>query len=268
MVTKAVITCGGYATRFLPVSKAVPKELLPIGDKPVIHYIIDELVAAGITDVLILLGRGRSALMDYLDQNPELEAALTRTNSPTCINFFPHVNIYYRRVPMPRGAADCVWHAKSFIGNEPFIVAYCDDVFFNGNPAQELITDFQTHNKPAVIGARVPLVDAHKYGIISRTAAGSVSEIIEKPAQNPPGTLAAAGRYLLTPEIFTLTEQDMQNPPPCLSEVCMTRQLNKLAAADNLRAVKTRARRYDTGTHEGLHRANVFFTKTSRRSQS
>lgn len=257
MVTKAVITCGGYATRFLPISKVVPKELLPIGGKPVIHYIVAELVEAGITDILILLGRGRGALMDYFDQNPELDAALERVNSTSRTNFFPNVNIYYRRVPMPRGVADCVWHAKSFVGADPFIVAYCDDVFMNGNPTKELIADFATYKKPSIIGARVPLAETHKYGIISQKG-GTVTEIIEKPKTTPKSNLAAAGRYLLTPEIFVFIEQDKQEFNNISHEVCMTRQLNKLSRAGNLRAVRTRAKRFDTGTPDGLFRANRF----------
>ena len=115
-ITKAVITAGGYATRFLPIKKAVPKEMLPLGDKPVIHYILQELRDAGITDVLILIGRGRESLQNYLDKNYEVDDYLERRirETPdavavkTATNFFTDLNIYYRRVPLPRGVADCV----------------------------------------------------------------------------------------------------------------------------------------------------------------
>lgn len=241
-ITKAVITAGGYATRFLPITKAVPKEMLPLGDRPVIHYILQELQAAGITDVLLLIGRGRESLMNYLDKNYEVDdylerrAAQTQDAVPvkTSTNFFRDMNIYFRRVPLPQGVADCVKHARSFVGNEPFILAYCDDVFFEGNPTTEMINAYQKTGQPAIIAAPVPWEDAHRYGII--TADG---QIIEKPAQ-PTSNLVAVGRYLLPPHF------------------CETLGVDIVAALNQIQTkniITTKAKRFDAGNKYGFFEA-------------
>lgn len=241
-ITKAVITAGGYATRFLPITKAVPKEMLPLGDKPVIHYILAELEAAGITDVLFLIGRGRESLMNYFDKNYEvddfLERRVTQTPDAKVIqkstNFFGKMNLYFRRVPLPKGVADCVQHAASFVGNEPFVLAYCDDVFFNGNPTTEMLSAYQKNGKPVVVSATVPWKEAHRYGII--TTAG---QIVEKPSQ-PTSNLVAVGRYLL-PGSF-----------------CQNLGTDIVAALNQIpekNIVTTKAKRFDVGNKYGFFEA-------------
>jgi len=232
-ISKAVVCCGGKATRFAPISRTVPKEMLPIVDKPVIHYIVQELIDAGITDILFLIGTDRGALQHYLDE------------------FARTVNIYFRRVALARGPADNIWHAKSFIGNDNFIIAYCDDVFFNGNPTAELIA----HGAPALTVFEVPKEQAHNYGIFAG------GKIVEKP-QSYIGNMAAVGRYLLSPEIFSYIESEMPISGSLASsqlvnpvEICFVKQLNKIA---NLRAVYTKAKRFDTGTPRGLYEANRY----------
>ena len=262
-ITKAIITCGGYATRFLPISRSIPKEMLPIGNKPVIHYIMEELREAGVRDVLMLIGRGREVMQNYFDANPEINLDA----------LFPDINIYYRRVPMPRGSADNIWHAKDFVGGEHFLVAYCDDVFFDGNPSKELTADYEKNGKPVIAVYKVPKEHTHKYGIIAphNTTQNSrvfdVAEIVEKPKNNPPSCLASVGRFLLSSEIFELIEHDMKKNSPFIKGgvgaadggfVCMTQQLNKLARSGCLRAVSTASTRFDTGTAEGLLQANCF----------
>ena len=239
-VIKAIIPAGGFGTRFLPITRAIPKEMLPIGDKPIIHYIIQELVDAGITELLILVGRGRECLMNYFDAHPELGL------SPP----FPNISIIYKRVPHPRGVADCVWHAKDFVGKDRFIVAYSDNVFFNGNPTKELIDDNALHNKSVVCVVEVDEGKESKYGII-RHDNFQVREIIEKPSA-PPSRLAGFGRYLLSPKIFTLIQADTSG------QVCMSAQLNKLATQNELRAVQTFASAFDTGDKSGWLEANLF----------
>ena len=237
-VTKAVVTAAGYATRFLPITKAVPKEMLPLGDKPVIHYILAELEAAGITDVLLLVGRGRECLLNYLDKNYEIDDHLDKVGSIIKTNFFPKLNIYYRRVPMPKGVADCVWHARSFAGSGPFLLAYSDDVFFGANPTDELLAKHKKTKQSAILCSRVPIEEAHKYGVV-----GPSGEITEKPA-SPSSDLVAVGRYLLTPEIFDILK--------ATNFVCMTKALNKL---ENKSIVVTGALRFDTGNKEGFFKA-------------
>lgn len=233
-ITKAVITAGGYATRFLPITKAVPKEMLPLGDRPVIHYILQELATAGITDVLILIGRGRESLLNYLDKNYEVDDYLHKRGQSTATNFFGELNIYYRRVPLPQGVADCVRHARSFVGDDPFVLAYCDDVFFGGNPTRELVTAYAQNGQPGVVAATVPAADAHQYGII-----GPDGVIVEKPTQ-PQSNLAVVGRYLLPPHFCDTLGDDM---------------IAALNALQPKNTVVTTARRFDTGNKNGFFQA-------------
>ena len=256
-VTKAVIPAGGYATRFLPITKGVPKEMMPIGSKPTVHFIVEELREAGITDVLILIGRGRECLVNYFDKNYELDDVLGHTK----MNFFPDMNIIFKRVPLPKGAADNISFAKNFAGDDPFIVAYSDNIFFEGNPTRELVEDFQTHGKNVACVVEVVKEDAHKYGIVKpgreEDSGIDVAEIVEKP-QNPPSCLAGMGRYLLLPQIFDFIEADRAELSK-EQEICMTRQLNKFARINALRAVKTNSRSFDTGTPASWHEANRYF---------
>lgn len=241
-ITKAVITAGGYATRFLPITKAVPKEMLPLGDKPVIHYILQELQTAGITDVLLLIGRGRESLMNYLDKNYEVDDYLERRSTKTqdavpiktVTNFFQNMNLYFRRVPLPQGVADCVKHAASFVGDEPFVLAYCDDVFFGANPTTEMLAAYQETGNPVIIASPVPWADAHRYGII--TEAG---QIIEKPSQ-PTSNLVAVGRYLLPAGFCQKLDNDIVSA------------LNQIPVK---KIVTTKAQRFDTGNKFGFFQA-------------
>lgn len=241
-ITKAVITAGGYATRFLPITKAVPKEMLPLGDKPVIHYILQELQDAGITDVLLLIGRGRESLMNYLDKNYEVDDFLARRAAETqdavpiskVTNFFGGMNLYFRRVPLPRGVADCVQYAGSFVGNEPFVLAYCDDVFFGGNPTTEMLSAYQKNGQSAIIAATVPWKDAHRYGII--TANGQIIEKPEKPTSN----LVAVGRYLLPSGFCQSLGDDI------------VAALNQIPTKN---IITTQAKRFDTGNKYGFFQA-------------
>ncbi len=241
-ITKAVITAGGYATRFLPITKAVPKEMLPLGDKPVIHYILQELQNAGITDVLLLIGRGRECLMNYLDKNYEVDdflarrAAMTQDAIPInqTTNFFQNLNLYFRRVPLPQGVADCVQHASNFVGDEPFILAYCDDVFFDGNPTTEMLKAYQANGQPAIIAAPVPWSDAHRYGIITPDG-----QIIEKPAK-PTSNLVVVGRYLLPPKFCQNLGTDI------------VAALNQIPVKN---IITTQAKRFDAGNKHGFFEA-------------
>ena len=241
-ITKAVITAGGYATRFLPITKAVPKEMLPLGDKPVIHYILQELKDAGITDVLLLIGRGRECLMNYLDKNYEVDDYLQRRLQSTAdatpvskvTNFFQDLNLYFRRVPLPQGVADCVKYASSFVGDEPFVLAYCDDVFFEANPTTEMLQSYRTTGKPAIITAAVPWADAHRYGIITPDG-----QIIEKP-QNPTSNLVAVGRYLL---------------PSGFCQSLGTDIVASLNSIPEKNIIVTKAKRFDTGNKNGFFEA-------------
>jgi len=209
---KAIIPAGGMATRMLPISRAVPKEMLPIGSKPVIHYIIEELQQAGITEILILIGHGREGLIKYLE------------------NF----DITYKLVPVPRGPADNINHAKSWVGNDNFIVAYCDNVFFDGNPTTELLNACA----PSVLATSVD--NPQHYGVIHN------NKITEKPS-NPKSNLVACGRYYLTPKFFDIFKHDK----------CMTVCLNELG----FETITTKSKCFDTGTPYGLFQTNNFIVQ-------
>jgi len=250
-ITKAVITAGGYATRFLPITKAVPKEMLPLGDKPVIHYILQELQDAGIKDVLLLIGRGRECLMNYLDKNYEVDDFLARRAVATqdavpinkATNFFSDLNLYFRRVPLPQGVADCVKYASSFVGDDPFVLAYCDDVFFDGNPSAEMLNAYQQTGKPAIVAAPVPWREAHRYGIIT-----DVGQIIEKP-EKPTSNLVAVGRYLLPGGFCHTLGTDI------------VAALNKIPVKN---IVTTKAKRFDTGNKYGFFQAFQYVMSESK----
>lgn len=281
-VTKAVIACGGYSTRFMPISKAVPKEMLPIYDKPVIHYIMEELQCAGITDVLLLVGRGREMLLNYFDRNLEIEDVMAkkvgREKAEEVLNPFANMNIQYRRVAIPRGTADNIWHAKSFVGDEPFMMMYSDDVFFadnqggfGGNVTSEMIAMYGCGDmSPAQnLVACVPVAPehAHKYGIIKPGVHASdgcyignildVHEIVEKPKTNTCHTpMAVVGRFILSPKIIELIdERKIKNEE---REICLMDVINEVAKSGEVSAWRTAAKRFDTGTPEGLIKAGNY----------
>ncbi|MCL2756086.1 MAG: sugar phosphate nucleotidyltransferase [Firmicutes bacterium] len=256
-VTKAIITCGGYSTRFLPITKSVPKEMLPIHNKPIIHYIVEELQQAGITDILILCGRGREVTQNYFDKNFEVDTVLERKGVNIELNPFRDLNIMFKRVAMPRGSADCIYHAKQWVGNEPFVVAYSDDLFLGGNPTQELLDAYKKFKKPLLTTTQVPDGEQHKYGIIRLDKRQYIDEIIEKPMQNPPSNLAVVGRYLLTKDFFKFFEEDRKTLASD-KEVCTTAQLNKFTKTTGLRYVTTEAKRFDTGQPVGWLDANLW----------
>jgi UTP--glucose-1-phosphate uridylyltransferase len=261
-VTKAVITCGGYATRFLPITKAVPKEMLPILDKPIIHYIIEEMVEAGITDIQIQCGRGREVLMNYFDMNYELDDTLAKKGKKIQTNFFPNVNFSYRRVPLPRGFADAVWHAKQFVDSDHFLLAVCDGVYFEGNPSLELVKDFEIHGKSAITATEVPWSEVDQYGVFksNKPITGDtfeVDSIIEKPKTNPPSNLIIPGRYLLSSKVFSLIEDDMKTVADD-KEVDLTAQFCKLASMGELRGVKTNSLWFDVGHFRGFVDVNKY----------
>jgi UTP--glucose-1-phosphate uridylyltransferase len=238
----------------LPITKAVPKEMLPLGDRPVIHYILQELEDAGVTQVLILLGRGREVLLNYLDKNYEIDDVLAKglggDRKAPQTNFFNKLNIYYRRVPLPKGVADCVSYARDWVGEDNFVLAYCDDVFFEGNPTAELLAGASAiprryatppfkRGQGIILAGEVDIKVAGKYGVICG------GEIVEKP-KKPKSNLVALGRYLLSPKFFEIESEDMIT------------KLNTLGFS----VVKTNAKRFDIGNKEGFYQAFQFVMKS------
>ena len=215
-VRKAVIPAAGLGTRFLPATKAMPKEMLPILDKPTIQFIVEEAKASGIEDILIVTGKSKRPIEDHFDSNPELEANLEEKHKEQLLELTQSitnlgVNLYYTRQPHPAGLGDAIYRAKSFVAGEPFVVLLGDDLMSDKIPlTQQLINRYNETHASTIAVKRVPHEDVSKYGIIApdgEIANGlyNVKSFVEKPAvDKAPSNLAIIGRYLLTPEIFDI----------------------------------------------------------------
>ncbi len=263
-ITKAVIPAAGLGTRVLPASKAIPKEMLPIVDKPAIQYIVEEAVAAGITDILIITGRGKGAIEDHFDRAPELEERLLQGGKDAlyeaCIQASSLANIQYIRQKETKGLGHAVLCAKSFVGDDPFVVLYGDDVILGETPATaELCTVFEQTGR-CVLGVKeVALSEMHKYGSIkfSRDAAGNmiVSDMNEKPKPGEAlSSYAILGRVVLTPEIFSILEQTQ---PGAGGEIQLTDAMKVLAHRDKMAAKEYSGTRYDMGNKLGIIEATL-----------
>ena len=215
-VTKCVIPAAGFGTRFLPLTKAQPKEMLPIVDKPAIQYLVEEAVASGIQDIVIITGRGKRSIEDHFDTSYELETELEKKGKYKELEIVQNIsrlaNIAYVRQPIPRGDGDAVLRAKSFLGNEPFLVLFGDDIVRGPKPCGlQLIEEFERRNAPIIAVRNVQDHEVSSYGIIEGLSQESriveVDRILEKPTLDQTNSrLGVVGKYVLTPEIFTYLE--------------------------------------------------------------
>ena len=209
MIKKAIIPAAGYGTRSLPITKVIPKEMFPISNKPSIQYIVEEATAAGIEQILMIVSRSKSIIVDYFDTSLELETFLQRANKSSLMDKLkmPNIQILYTRQSFAKGLGDAIWLGKDFIGNDPFAVLLPDDIIV-GQGIAELIKVYE-EKKTNVIGLKPIAEDLLKnYGVIKGKPLNSelyqVLDVIEKPIQNPPSNLAVIGRYVFTPEIIKL----------------------------------------------------------------
>lgn len=265
-VTKAVIPCAGFGTRFLPITKSVPKEMLPIVDTPSLDIIVDECVNSGIVDILIILGKNKKCIEDYYDYAPDLEKILLKNNKFATIKVINDLadkaNFYYCRQKEMNGSAMAVLAAESFVGGDPFAVVYGDDIVYNadGKPAiGQLIDAYYTTGK-SILGVQVvPEKEAIKYGaVIKGQEKGRYCEvkgIIEKPKlEDLPSTLVSLGRYVLTPDIFDFIRN---TKPTANGEVYLTDSINALAKDVGVYSYNFEGKRYDTGDKFGYLQANI-----------
>ncbi len=270
-IKKAVILAAGLGTRFLPVTKSMPKEMLPLIDKPVIHYVVKEAVASGIDDVIIVTGRGKRAVEDYFDDSPELEMHLTRNGNEDLLGIVKDVSslvdIHYIRQKEPRGLGDAVLRAEKHIGYEPFAVLLGDDIIKNCVPCtKQLIEIFNIH-KSSVIGVKkVPEDKVNRYGIIKgkeiEDCIYKIEDIVEKPQiENAPSNIAAVGRYVFTPEIFDCIKKTR---PGVCNEIQLTDAIRILKESQNIYASIFKGIRYDTGDKLGYAKAFVDFALESK----
>lgn len=263
-VRKAVIPAAGLGTRFLPATKATPKEMLPIVDKPTIQYIVEEALASGIEEILIITGRSKRAIEDHFDRSIELELNLEasgKTAELEMVKEISGIRIHYTRQKEPRGLGHAILCAKQFVGNEPFAVLLGDDVVDAQVPALKQLINVYDKTGASVLGVQeVPLEKVSSYGIVtsqptdeSRTF--TVSDMVEKPAvEDAPSRLAVLGRYVITPEVFDILEQ---TPPGRGNEIQLTDALKVLAKEQAMYAYNFEGRRYDVGDKQGFLEATV-----------
>ncbi|WP_157156987.1 MULTISPECIES: UTP--glucose-1-phosphate uridylyltransferase GalU [unclassified Diaminobutyricimonas] len=258
-ISKAVIPVAGLGTRFLPATKAMPKEMLPVVDKPAIQYVVEEAVAAGLTDVLMITGRNKNALENHFDRAGELEAALTRkgdTDKLEKVNHSSHLaDVHYVRQGDPLGLGHAVLRAKMHVGHEPFAVLLGDDIIDARDVLLSRMIDVQSERNCSVVALlEVDPEIAHLYGVatVEPTDEDDVVRItgmVEKPAPGTaPSNLAVIGRYVLKPEVFDVLEK---TKPGKGGEIQLTDALEELATAPDwtggVYGVVFRGRRYDTG---------------------
>ncbi len=265
-VRKAVIPAAGLGTRFLPVTKSVPKEMLPIIDKPVIHYVVEEAVRSGIEEVILVTSSGKHALEDYFDSNFELEANLTATGKLALLEKVREAtelaNITYVRQKYPLGNGHAVLTAKHAVGYEPFAVLWGDDVLVNDPPVlRQLIDVAERYDGPVVGVRRVGSADIEKYGILDvERIDGRVSRalsVVEKPKRgDAPSDLAQIGGFVLTPDVFDVLERTTEGTG---GEIYLADALNVLMAERTVYAVEFDGLRYDAGNKFELLRASIEF---------
>jgi len=265
-VRKAVIPAAGLGTRFLPATKALAKEMLPIIDKPTIQYIVEEAKKSGIEDILIVTGKGKRPIEDHFDSVPELEQNLKEKGKHDLLRLVEQttdINIYFIRQSHPRGLGDAILTAKDFVGNEPFVVMLGDDIMQDKVPlTQQLMQRYdQTHASTLAV-MKVPHEEVNKYGVIdpgaqSQPGLYDVKQFVEKPdVEKAPSDLAIIGRYLLTPEIFDMLETQK---PGAGNEIQLTDAIDRLNQIQRVFAHEFKGDRFDVGYKFGYLKTSIEF---------
>lgn len=264
-VKKAIIPAAGLGTRFLPATKAMPKEMLPIVDKPTIQYIIEEAIESGIEDIIIVTGKGKRAIEDHFDYAPELEQNLLEKGKMELLEKVrqsSNVDIHYIRQKEPKGLGHAVWCARNFIGNEPFAVLLGDDIVQAETPGLRQLINQYEETLSSVIGVQtVGENETHRYGIVDPSGSQGrryqVENFVEKPAPGTaPSNLAIMGRYVFTPEIFNFLEQQEIGAG---GEIQLTDAIQKLNTIQRVFAYDFEGKRYDVGEKLGFIETTLEF---------
>ncbi|MEG2004353.1 MAG: UTP--glucose-1-phosphate uridylyltransferase GalU [Clostridia bacterium] len=263
-VTKAIIPAAGLGTRMLPISKSVPKEMLPIVDKPAIQYLVEEAVASGITDILIVTGRGKESIENHFDHSLEYYERLEKSGKTKVLDELKSIanlaNISFIRQKEAKGLGHAVYCAKSFVGNEPFSVLYGDDIIFSKTPVtKQLIDIYEQHGMPVVGVKGVTEEQVQKYCSLKvepmHDNVFHVSDMIEKPSKDKIfSLLSILGRVLLTPDIFDILEY---TKPGAGNEIQLTDAMRELAVTKGMTACEFEGTRYDMGSKFGFLQANI-----------
>ncbi len=263
-IRKAVIPAAGLGTRFLPATKAIPKEMVPIVDKPTLQYIVEEAAASGIEDILIITGRTKRAIEDHFDKSYELETELEKSGKLEYLHTLQKIsdlaNIHYVRQKEAKGLGHAIYCAKVFAENEPFAVLLGDDVVVAEKPClAQMMEQFESLGS-TILGVRqVPDADTSKYGIVTGEKVADklhrVDDMVEKPAPGTaPSNVAVMGRYIITPEIFRCLEE---TKPGAGGEIQLTDALKMLTQRETVYGYEFEGKRYDVGSKHGYLEATV-----------
>lgn len=264
-IRKAIIPAAGLGTRFLPVTKAMPKEMLPIVDKPTIQYIVEEAIASGIEDIIIVTGKGKRAIEDHFDHAVELEANLIEKQKFEMlekVRVTSEIDIHYIRQKEPLGLGHAIWCARNFIGDEPFAVLLGDDIVQSKTPCLKQLMEQYEKTFSSVIGVlEVPNHDVHRYGVIDPLSTDSslmqVAKFVEKPSlEEAPSNFAIIGRYVLTPEIFRFLDEKKKGKG---GEIQLTDAIEQLNSIQRVFAYQFEGKRYDVGEQLGFIETTIDF---------
>jgi len=265
-IRKAVFPVAGLGTRFLPATKASPKEMLPIVDKPLIQYAVEEAVAAGMTDLIFVTGRTKRSIADHFDKACELEIELQKHNKTRMLelvqNILPsYVTCIHIRQAEPLGLGHAVLCARAAVGEEPFAVLLADDLIDDGDQGclKQMVAVFENYHSSVIAVENIPKEETNKYGIVSsdeiNSRIGKLNGIIEKPEPSKaPSTKAVVGRYILTPEIFKLLEMIGTGAG---GEIQLTDAISELLKKEEIYSLAFEGKRYDCGSKIGYLQANV-----------
>lgn len=262
---KAIIPAAGLGTRFLPATKAMPKEMLPIVDKPTIQYIVEEAIASGIEDIIIVTGKGKRAIEDHFDHAFELEETLLKKGKTDMLDSVlktSNVEIHYIRQKQPLGLGHAIWSARKFIGNEPFAVLLGDDIVENDEPGLlQLMKQHEQIGKSVIGVKKVSDEDTQRYGIIDPVSVDGklieVNKFVEKPAAGTaPSNYAIMGRYVLTPEIFDFLGEHQLGAG---GEIQLTDAIQRLNESQSVYAYEFNGRRFDVGEKFGFIETTIEF---------
>lgn len=263
-VRKAIIPAAGLGTRFLPATKAQPKEMLPVVDKPTLQYIIEEAVDSGIEEILVITGRNKKSIEDHFDRSIELEIELEKKGKTKMLEEVRRISdmadIYYIRQKEPKGLGHAVSCARSFIGDEPFAVLLGDDIVYSEKPCLKQMIEVYNEYKTTILGVQeVEKSEVSKYGIVEGKAIENgvykVKDLVEKPkVEEAPSNVAILGRYIVSPDIFEILER---TPPGVGGEIQLTDALKELVKVEAVYAYVFEGKRYDVGDKQGFLEATV-----------
>ncbi|MBY3619294.1 UTP--glucose-1-phosphate uridylyltransferase GalU [Acinetobacter sp. CUI P1] len=265
-IRKAIIPAAGLGTRFLPATKAMPKEMLPIVDKPTIQYIVEEAVASGIEDIIIVTGKGKRAIEDHFDNSFELEFNLAEKQKWELLESVRKssemADIHYIRQKEPRGLGHAIWCARKFIGNEPFAVLLGDDIVEADKPCLKQMIDVYDEYKSSIVGVQpVPWEEVSRYGVVDASPLAErvykANRLVEKPKrEDAPSNLAILGRYILTPRIFDMLGEQQVGVG---GEIQLTDAISRLSEVERIIAYDFEGKRHDVGEKMGFIQTTIHY---------